>query len=134
MEIYGLGLVAACMFIGTTVGSIVGNLLGVSGDVGGVGFSMLLLILISNKLESKGKGLSEGTGRGIQLLSSLYIPITVAMSARQDVVSAFKGGAAPLLAGVIATVAGLYLVPVISKLAEPEYKPSFKKLLEGLHD
>ena len=134
MEIYGLGLVAACMFIGSTLGGIAGNLLGVSGDVGGVGFSMLLLIIITNKLESMGKGLSESTGNGIHLLSSLYIPITVAMSARQDVVSAFKGGLVPLLAGTLATLVGLYLVPVISKLAEREYKPSFKKVLEVHND
>lgn len=134
MEIYGLGFVAACMFIGSILGSIAGNLLGVHGDVGGVGFSMLLLIILTNKLESKGKALSKSTGNGIQLLSSLYIPITVAMSARQDVVSAFRGGLAPLLAGTLATLAGLYLVPVISKLAEPEYKPSFKKLVEVRHD
>lgn len=134
MEIYGLGLVGACMFIGSTIGGIVGKILGVSGDVGGVGFSMLLLIIITNKLEDKGKALSENTGNGIKLLSSLYIPITVAMSARQDVVSAFKGGLAPLLAGTLATLVGLYLVPVICKLAEPEYKPSFKRILEVHND
>ena len=129
MEIYGLGLVAACMLIGSTIGSLVGNLLGVNGDIGGVGFSMLLLILITNKLESEGKGLSEGTGNGVQSLSSLYIPITVAMAASQDVVSAFKGGLIPLLAGTLATLAGLRLVPLISKLAEAGYKLLFKNLL-----
>ncbi len=116
MEIYGLGLVAMCMFIGSFIGRIIGVLVGVSGDVGGVGFAMLLLILITNYLEKKGKPLSQGTGRGILLLSSLYIPIVVAMSAKQDVVSAFQGGAVALIAGGVATVGGIMLVPVISKI------------------
>lgn len=116
MEIYGLGLIAMCMFIGSFIGRIIGVLVGVNGDVGGVGFAMLLLILITNYLEKKGKPLSQGTGRGILLLSSLYIPIVVAMSAKQDVVSAFQGGAVAFIAGGVATVGGIMLVPVISKI------------------
>ena len=122
MEIYGLGLVAMCMFIGSFIGRIIGVLVGVSGDVGGVGFAMLLLILITNYLEKKGKPLSQGTGRGILLLSSLYIPIVVAMSAKQDVVSAFQGGAVALIAGGVATVGGIMLVPVISKIGSNKSK------------
>lgn len=60
MEIYGLGIVAFCMYIGSFVGYFIGKLLGVSGNVGGVGFAMLLLVLLSNYYETKKVvGLSE---------------------------------------------------------------------------
>lgn len=134
MEIYGLGLVAFCMLVGSFIGRIVGNIIGVNGDMGGVGFAMLLLIIISNNMEDSGNKLSEKTSRGINLLSSLYIPIIVAMSAIQDVVSAFKGGLVPLLAGLIATIVGLYLVPVISKLGEVKVTKGLKGYLEVRHD
>ena len=116
MEIYGLGLVGICMFVGSFIGKLIGQLIGTNGDVGGVGFAMLLMMFFTNYLEQNGRPLSEKTSRGISLLSSLYIPIVVAMSATQNVVQAFSGGIIALLAGVLATVAGLLLVPIISKL------------------
>ena len=58
--------------------------------VGGVGFAMLMLVIFTNYREAKGKALSERTQNGIRLLSALYIPIIVAMAARQNVVAAFE--------------------------------------------
>ena len=116
MEIYGFGLVALCMYIGSFLGMGLGKVLGISGNVGGVGFAMLLLVALSNYLESKGKPLSERTQNGIRLLSALYIPIIVAMASRQNVVAAFEGGAVAFLAGGIATIGSILLVPVIIKL------------------
>ena len=125
MEIYGLGLVGVCMFIGSFVGTLIGKVVNtlvpsveISGDIGGVGFAMLLLILITNYLDKKGKPLSEKTGRGIGLLSALYIPIVVAMSANQNMYSAFSSGLVAFAAGILATLGGLVLVPVISKLGK----------------
>ncbi len=115
MEIYGLGIVAICMYVGSFIGYAIGNLLGVSGNVGGVGFAMLILVLLSNHFEKKG-GWSERTQNGIFMLSALYIPIVVAMAGRQNVVAAFSGGAVAFLAGILATVLALLLVPVIAKL------------------
>ncbi|KAF0193543.1 MAG: malonate transporter subunit MadL [Bacillota bacterium] len=113
MEVVGLGIIAACMFVGVTVGSVLAKTIGVSGDVGGVGFAMLLMVIITNyvKLDDKVKN-------GIQFISNLYIPIIVAMAAIQNVVSALKGGAVAFLAGGIATVASLALVPIIVKLGK----------------
>ncbi len=120
MEIYGLGIVALCMFIGSFFGNALGKILGVSGNVGGVGIAMILLVVLTNYLESKGKGFGERTSKGILLLSALYIPIVVAMAARQNVVAAFEGGAVAFLAGGLATLGGLLLVPVIAKLGKEE--------------
>ncbi|WP_130805380.1 malonate transporter subunit MadL [Senegalia massiliensis] len=120
MEIYGLGIVALCMFVGSFIGRGLGNLLGIDGNVGGVGFAMLMLILVTNHFEKKGKPFSKRTSNGILLLSSLYIPIVVAMSARQNVVAAFEGGAVAFLAGGVATIGALLLVPLITKLTVKE--------------
>ena len=113
MEIYGLGIIAACMFVGVFLGSIFAKLLGVSGDVGGVGIAMLLLVLVSNYIK-----LDEKTQNGIKLISNLYIPIIVAMAATQNVVKALSGGAVAFLAGGVATVASFFLVPLLSRIGK----------------
>lgn len=118
MEIYGLGIVALCMFVGSFLGYSFGNLLGVSGNVGGVGIAMLMLVLISNYYEGKGKAFHERTQKGILFLSTLYIPIVVAMAARQNVVAAFEGGVVAFAAGGITTIGAMFLVPLISKLSK----------------
>jgi len=120
MEIFGLGIVAACMYLGSLIGYSIGNALGISGNVGGVGFAMLILVLVSNHVDEKFGGFSERTQKGIFLLSSLYIPIVVAMAARQNVVAAFSGGAVAFLAGGLATIGAMFLVPVIGKLGKTE--------------
>ncbi len=119
MEIYGLGIVAFCMYIGSFIGYFIGKTLGISGNVGGVGFAMLILILLSNYVEKKG-GWSERTQNGIYLLSALYIPIVVAMAGIQNVVAAFSGGAIAFVAGGVATIGSMFLVPVIGKLGSKE--------------
>ena len=125
MEIYGLGLVGICMFIGSLFGNLIGKLINslvpsveITGDIGGVGFAMLLLIIGTNYIDKKGKPLSEKTSRGISLLSALYIPIVVAMSANQNMYSAFSSGAVAFVAGILATIGGLLLVPVITKIGK----------------
>ena len=118
MEIYGLGIVAFCLYAGSFLGYFIGSLLGISGNVGGVGFAMLLLVLISNYVETKKGGWSERTQSGIYLLSALYIPIVVAMAGKQNVVAAFSGGAVAFLAGGLATILSMFLVPVIGKLGK----------------
>jgi malonate transporter MadL subunit len=46
----------------------------------------------------------------------MYIPIVVAMAARQDVVSAVSGGWLAIVAGVGAVAVSFALVPVLSRL------------------
>lgn len=116
MEILGFGFIAFCMFCGSFIGVLVGKVLGIDENVGGVGFAMLFLVLITNYLNLKGKNFSEGTSRGIKLLSALYIPVVVAMSSIQNVVTAFESGAVAFLAGSIATIGSLLLIPTITKL------------------
>lgn len=78
---------------------------------------MLLLIVLTNL---PGKEVRPGTaiGTGEQFWSLMYIPIIVAMAAKQNVAAAVSGGAMAILAGVLAVVAGFAMVPVLSRLAK----------------
>ena len=65
MIIYGLMLMGLCMFAGLIVGDLLGLLLGISANIGGVGFAMLFLVVISQKLTEKGllsKPAEQGVG------------------------------------------------------------------------
>jgi len=116
VEIYGFGLVAVFMYIGMFVGRILGHIMGVDGDIGGVGFAVIVMVAFISWKEKRGKPLSEKTGKGIAFLGTLYIPVVVALSANQNVVVALESGLVPILAGILATVAAMLLVPVMSRL------------------
>jgi len=115
MVIYGVALLSGCLLAGAFLGDLLGTLIGVEANVGGVGIAMLLLILLSDRLRTSGK-LNPISQRGILFWSSIYIPVVVAMAAKQDVLSALEGGPAALLAGTLAVAVGFLLVPVISRL------------------
>ena len=67
--------------------------------------------------KEKFKALTEGAaGSGIKFWSAMYIPIVVAMAARQDVAGATEGGLLALVAGVAAVVVSFALVPVLSRI------------------
>lgn len=115
MKIYGVFLLCACFLAGKFLGHLLGQLIGIGGDIGGVGFAMLLLMLGSLYLRGK-NWLATETESGIWFWSSMYIPVIVAMAATQNVKAAFGGGAVALLAGFVATVIGFLLVPLISRM------------------
>ncbi len=118
MGIYGMGIIGAVMFGGCFLGNLLGKAVGLNSDVGGVGFAMVLFILIQFYLQKTGKKLNKKTEGGIEFISALYIPIVVAMSMNQDVYSALKAGIVPILAGAVATILSLLLIPVLGKLAK----------------
>jgi malonate transporter MadL subunit len=115
MIVYGLLLLSLCTFVGIYLGDVLGVVLGVKANVGGVGFAMILLILLSDYLIKTNK-LSKPAQEGIGFWSAMYIPVVVAMAASQNVVAAIKGGPAALLAGLVAVMIAFALVPILSKL------------------
>ena len=115
MIIYGVALLAFCFLAGKLVGGFLGMCIGVDGDVGGVGFAMLFLMLINLYLKNRG-WLKVDTTRGILFWSSMYLPIIVAMAATQNVKAAISNGPVALVVGSIVTLAGFFLVPVIAKI------------------
>ena len=121
MKIYGVALLSACFLIGKLTGRFLGQLLNINSDVGGVGFAMFLLMASSLYLRKK-SWWGEESDSGIWFWSAMYIPIIVAMAASLNVKAAMTGGALALLAGLSATVTGLLLVPIISKIGNSSKK------------
>ncbi len=118
MIVYGVALLSVCLILGMLIGETLGVLLGVGANVGGVGIAMLFLVFASNS--DRFKSLTQdAAGSGIKFWSAMYIPIVVAMAARQNVAAAVDGGVLALVAGVAAVVVSFALVPVISKLGSP---------------
>lgn len=115
LVIYGVALLSFCMLSGLFLGDLLGKLIGLDANVGGVGIAMLFMVLLADKLRRVGK-LNPLTSQGILFWSAIYIPVVVAMAAKQNVVAALKGGPAAILAGVLAVAAGFALVPVISRV------------------
>jgi len=115
MKIYGVALLAGCYFVGQLIGQYLGVWLGIGGNVGGVGFGMLFLILINDKIRGDSSFVAE-TKNGIMFWSGMYIPIIIAMSATQNVKAALTGGWVAALAGILATSLAFLFVPVISKM------------------
>lgn len=115
MKIYGVALLAGCFLMGKILGNLLGALINIDSDIGGVGFAMFLLMLCSIQLRKKGWLLQESE-RGILFWSSIYIPIVVAMAATLNVKAAVSGGFVALFAGIGATVVCIFLVPVISRI------------------
>ena len=116
MIVYGVALLSVCLILGMLIGEALGVALNVDAYVGGVGIAMLFLVFASNS--EKFKALTEDTaGSGIKFWSAMYIPIVVAMAARQNVAAAVDGGMLALLAGIAAVVVSFALVPVLSKIS-----------------
>ncbi len=114
MIIYGVALLSFCMLVGVFAGDILGKLIGVQANVGGVGIAMLLLILLSSRM-TPGLRLSAPSQSGIHFWSAMYIPIVVAMAAKQNVIAALSSGWMAVIAGTAAVVASFALVPIIAR-------------------
>jgi malonate transporter MadL subunit len=89
MKIYGVAILAACYLVGQFIGDWFGRVFDMSGNLGGVGFAMILLILLNDYLNKK-KLLVPETEQGILFWSSMYIPVIVAMSATQKCEGCFN--------------------------------------------
>jgi malonate transporter MadL subunit len=117
MVVYGVGLLAICYIIGQIFGDFLGKTIGVSANVGGVGFAMLLLMLSHDWFKKKGY-LDDISDKGIAFWSQMYIPIIVAMAATQNVKAALSSGLVAVMAGVIPVAICLILIPFISKFSK----------------
>jgi malonate transporter MadL subunit len=117
MIIYGVALLGVCLLVGVFLGELLGQIIGVKANVGGVGISMLLLIFLSHWRPIKEK-LADGAASGVLFWNAMYIPIVVAMAAKQNVVGALSGGWLAISAGVTAVVLSFALVPILSKASD----------------
>lgn len=119
MAIYGTAVLSFCLIAGILAGKLLGRLVGIDANVGGVGIAMFLLIYVTHILRKHGH-LPPPTESGVMFWSSIYIPIVVAMAANQNVYGALHGGPMAITAGVVAVSVGFLLVPLISKIGKEE--------------
>jgi malonate transporter MadL subunit len=117
MKIYGVAFLAACYLIGQILGDALGLLFSFNGNIGGVGFGMLLLIILGDEINKRG-WMDNESESGILFWSGLYIPVVVAMSSIQNVKAALTGGWTAVIIGVVATMCCFALIPVVSSLAK----------------
>jgi len=117
--IYGVALLAACYLVGQTIGELLGRWLNINSNVGGVGFAMLLLILVNQWMHQR-KWLTADMEKGILFWSNLYIPVIVAMSSIQDVKAATSGGMVALLAGIIPVALCILMLPLLMRIGTNE--------------
>lgn len=112
--IYGVALLSGCMLVGSFLGSVLGLLTGLNSDIGGVGFAMLLLLVVTNSKKISSK-LPEGYEKGLNFWQAMFIPVIIAMTASQNVVKALDGGILALAAGLGVVIVAFLLVPVFNK-------------------
>jgi len=115
MVIYGVALLSFCMLVGIWVGDILGKLIGVQANVGGVGIAMLLLIILSNLSHQRFR-IGSVTENGIHFWSAMYIPIVVAMAAKQNVIAAVSSGWMAIVAGVAAVAVSFAFIPLLDRI------------------
>jgi len=115
MVIYGVALLSGSMLVGLVVGDLLGQALGVEANVGGVGIAMLLLLFVTSRSDTRLR-LGPPTREGITFWSAMYIPIVVAMAAKQNVIAAISSGWIAIAAGVAAVATSFALVPVLARI------------------
>jgi len=116
MVVYGVALLAGCFIAGQIIGLMLGRILNIDANVGGVGFAMLLLIFVQQWMNKKNWYNPEMIS-GINFWNKMYIPVIVAMSATQNVKAAFSSGMVAVLSGIIPTVICFLLIPAMVKFA-----------------
>ena len=117
MKIYGVAILASCYFAGLILGEILSNIFNIDGNLGGVGFAMLFLILLSDWLKKKNLFHVEYEN-GIGFWTSMYIPIVIAMASIQNVHAALSSGTVALVAGIVATCLCFVIIPILIKLTK----------------
>jgi malonate transporter MadL subunit len=114
MIIYGTALLAVCHLLGIFLGDLLGTLLGVKTNVGGVGIAMILLICARLWLHKRGL-MPQTTEMGVGFWGAMYIPVVVAMAATQNVIAALRGGPVALLAAFGSVLVCAIFVSLINR-------------------
>ncbi|PIC69316.1 malonate transporter subunit MadL [Sporosarcina sp. P16b] len=126
MVIYGVAILAACFLVGMFCGEIIGSLMGVDSNVGGVGIAMLLLIVVIDRLQKKDM-LSMPAQSGLAFWNAMYIPIVIAMAASQNVLGALTGGPLAIVAGGVTVVISWFFVPILGGKKAKESEIDFNR-------
>ena len=127
MVIYGVAILSLCYFAGIFVGDVLGEILKAKANIGGVGFAMLFLILLTEYLRKTGR-MSKAADSGIAFWSAMYIPVIIAMAAQQNVIAAVKGGPLAIAAGAVSVIVAFLFIPLLSKITRPTTSDDWKNI------
>lgn len=115
--IYSLVTLALCMLLGKYMGTLLGKLVGIGSDVGGVGFAILLLLFVSNsKLFPFAK--QQDFVQGMNFWKKMYIPVVVAMAASQNVYRMLTSGMVAIVGGAASVAFPFLLLYLLHKREE----------------
>lgn len=106
-------MLGLCLLTGLILGQMLGSWMGLTANVGGVGIAMLLLIFLTHLKRVK-QQLNLDAASGIHFWNAMYLPIVVAMAAKQNVLAALDGGWLALTAGLGAVTISFLLMPLLS--------------------
>jgi malonate transporter MadL subunit len=112
--IKGLALLAFSFLLGMWTGEILGSLLGIQANVGGVGFAMIFLILIKEWFTRR-RWFGSELEFGIEFWNKLYIPVVIAMAASLNVKSAISSGSLAIFAGILPVFLAFLIFPMLVK-------------------
>jgi malonate transporter MadL subunit len=125
MVIYGIALLGICTLIGLMLGALLGSLFGIDANVGGIGIAMFLLMYFSSSLSTRFQ-IGNISEKGITFWSMIYIPIVVAMAAKQNVIGALDSGLMALIAGITVVAVSFLFIPIITNFKRDRWISSKK--------
>lgn len=115
--IYSLVTLALCMLLGKYMGTLLGELVGIGSDVGGVGFAILLLLFVGNsKLFPFAR--KKDFIDGMNFWKKMYIPVVVAMAASQNVYRMLTSGMVAIVSGAASVAFPFLLLYLLHKREE----------------
>jgi len=130
MIIYGTALLALCHLTGIFLGDLLGVLIGVKSNVGGVGIAMLLLIALRMVMEPR-KLMPAPTETGVTFWAAMYIPVVIAMAAQQNVVAALRGGPVAVIAAIGTVIVCACCISLINRMEAPGSEDPLAELPPG---
>ena len=113
--IYSIVTLAVCMLAGKGIGTLLGALVGINADVGGVGFAIVLLMFVSNNSKFTFAKRQDFI-QGMNFWKQMYMPVVVAMAASQNVYRMLTSGAVAIVAGGAVVAFPFLLLYVLHKI------------------
>lgn len=126
---FGFAIVSFCYIVGKWIGMSFGAMIGV-GDVGGVAFAMMGVVVLSNTRFWAGR-VDDRIKNGVIIASAIYLPVIVAMVYKTNVWGAVQAGPIAIIAGFVAILTGLLLVRPLASIGGMAKIPEAGKKKEG---
>ena len=79
MVIYGTTVISISLFLGTLIGDILGKITGIDSNIGGVGFAMIILLVITGYILPTEK-MRADTKAGLQFWQGMYVPVAIVIT------------------------------------------------------